>query len=263
MRTARSFSEVFNGVFNMSVSNAGKVLDVDLSDQSDIPAATVPPQEESLYSLCSEATRLLGLMSTAVSGLYENYLFINDPLRKDVSSHFIPYQEGSDSMLDLTRIGVGDPEVDPGEEQSGSYIDFLNSVEAFRDGMTFGEGKRIYPELVSKIEQIQRKLMEEYTKIRDLDRRGILGNTDKTRRKRVVEYMRPLNDAQKILLKSDLAQPFYFGENAFRPINPRDYVDPKLATNTDVNALKNGLREALAESRQKDAIYMKTVGQRR
>ena len=119
-----------------------------------------------------------------------------------------------------------------------------------------GTDQRIYTELVGKIQQIREKLISEYKHIQELCDLGVLGNTYATRRKRVVQYMRPLNAAQKILLGSDLAQPFFFGKNAFTPVNPRDYVDEKLTTKTDINALREGLRNALAESKNKDRIYL-------
>lgn len=257
MRTFRSFSEIYGPVQNAS-PNFGRIINVDLSDQSDIPAQTEAPQEDSLYSLCSSAAGLLGMMSAAVSSLAEDYAYKYQNMSEwDKEQRFVPFKDGSKTEFDLSRVGAADVHPSKGAELDNFSIDFMDHFDSFRGGMVHaGTDQRIYTELVGKIQQIREKLISEYKHIQELCDLGVLGNTDATRRKRVVQYMRPLNAAQKILLGSDLAQPFFFGKNAFTPVNPRDYVDEKLTTKTDINALREGLRNALAESKNKDRIYL-------
>ena len=272
MRTARSFNEVFRGVFNDAPSEIGKILSVDLSSQPDIPAETkiesvepLEPQEsdKSLFDLCDRAVWLLGTLGSAVNGLREafHYRYI-DQMGKEKKFTFVPYKDGSKTEFDLSRIGDDSGGPESGEELDNFYIDFLSDFDQFRSGLTLADtGQPLYSELVDHIQKIREKIAEEYSNIQDMYKRGVLGNTPQVQKKRVVEYIRPVNVAQKILLDSDLAQPFYFGKNAFTPVNPTDYLDPKLVTGTTTKTLKMGFSEALKRSRQKDALYMSIVKQ--
>ena len=261
MRTARSFNEVFHGVFNDAPSDVGKILSVDLSDQPDIPAETKTESDDSLFALCDRAAWLLGTLGSAVNGLREafHYRYV-DQLGKEKKFEFVPYKEGSNTEFDLGRIGDDSGGPESGEELDTFYTDFLSDFDQFRGGMTLEDtGRPLYSELVEHIQKIREKIAEEDSNIQDMYERGVLGNTAQVQKKRVVEYIRPVNIAQKILLDSDLSQPFYFGENAFTPVNPTDYLDPKLVTGTTTKALKTGFAEALKRSRQKDDLYLSVV----
>ena len=265
MKTAYSFNEIFNGTPDETVPGLGRVMEVDLKSQPDIPAETAPPQEASLFSLCSEAAGLLGMLSSAVTGLYEDYTYRYNALKKNNNpesherrTYFVPYEEGG-NRLDLNRIGKGDPLLDKGEEQTGFYLDFLDSFDSFRNSLSVNDEKRMYTELVDKIAQIQQKLRSEYSKIQEMYKRGVLGSAVTTQKKRAVEYMRPLTDAQKLILQSELAQPFFFGKNAFTCIRPTDYVDPRLVPKTAVQALNDAQKKAIIDSRAKDVDWVALV----
>ena len=177
MRTARSFNEVFRGVFNDAPSEIGKILSVDLSSQPDIPAETkiesvepLEPQEsdKSLFDLCDRAVWLLGTLGSAVNGLREafHYRYI-DQMGKEKKFTFVPYKDGSKTEFDLSRIGDDSGGPESGEELDNFYIDFLSDFDQFRSGLTLVDtGQPLYRELVDHIQKIREKIAEEYNVLR-------------------------------------------------------------------------------------------------
>ena len=115
--------------------------------------------------------------------------------------------------------------------------DFLQS---FREGMVSESGKRIYPELVSRVRQIRKEIIDGYRNVWKLYNSGALGYTKSTVEKRVVKYIYPLNQAQMVLLGTEAAQPFFMGKNAYSKVDPSEYIPSKVTVQTTG---KNGKRK--------------------
>lgn len=264
MRCVYSFNEAYSGIRDV-LNNDGRVFNLDLSSQTDIPHETTSSEpatagsDDSLFSLCNEVTGLLGVLSTSATMLNERYhsMVEDEKYKKTGRTTYVPYKDDSDE-LDYARAGEASAE--DGEEVGTFSIDYKNLIDSFRQDLTInGTDRRLYDELIEKSHKLRQKIIDEYKKVQEMLDSGALGSSDKTIIKRRVAPMDPIHAAQMVLLSSELAQPFYFGKNAFTPVNPLDYVNKILVKDAVLNGLEIRFQNALEASAKKDQKYLSKI----
>lgn len=293
MRMISSFNELFG---SEGVSDGvGTIMDVDTSDQKDIPAPTGDalndPKEQSLVSLCSDTVRLLGLLSTSMESLVMDY---NYRMNVDYpgSEKFVDLGLDDDDYLDAEEEEETDDDFDEGLSEDENDVDLFNAriknisgaesesdltpeeiadwerivtqrrediqsfFEKFRQDLVVGD-KRLYGEIVSRIREIEKKIQDGYKEINKNNKKAKYGRTRQTKARLVAGDFYSLNKAQQLLMETELAMPHYFGKNAFKPINPYDFVkDPQLMKASMWSSLEKRYKECLASSKRQDNYYL-------
>lgn len=193
-----------------------------------------------------------------------------------------------DDILDDSDFSISDPEAirkalsQSGEEEDDGYsgdlldasfgeeefdiplsqkeLDLASFLDTFREGMKFQDsGKRLYPLLVERVRQIEQKIKEGYENIEEMYRAGKIGGTETTTVKYRTGSINPLHDIQRTLASTWLAQRFFFGDNAFKGVDPVGIVSKVLLAPNKVKGIKTALSKSADLSRVNDLRYKNRI----